>query len=79
MASSFSLRLSHVASTPGDTLRDQIRAHTGDDEAAESILRGIERLGGDPSIGHYEMTRVENRRSYVGARPASWTVRAVRL
>jgi hypothetical protein len=78
MASSFSLRVSHVASTPGDTLRDQIRALTGDDEAAESILRGIERLGGDPSIAHYEMTRVENRRSYQGERRMSWTVRAVR-
>jgi hypothetical protein len=78
MASSFSLRLSHVASTPGDTLRDEIRALTQDDEAAESILRGIERLGADPSIGHYEMTRVENRRSYRGAQRVSWTVRAVR-
>lgn len=78
MASTFSLRLSHVATTPGDTLRDQIRAHTEDDEATDSILRGIERLGGDPSIGHYEMTRVENRRSYRGAQRASWTVRAVR-
>jgi len=78
MASTFSLRLSHVATTPGDTLRDQIRAHTQDDEATDSILRGIERLGGDPSIGHYEMTRVENRRSYRGAQRTSWTVRAVR-
>jgi len=78
MASSFSLRLSHVASTPGDTLRAEIRTHTDDDEAAESILRGIERLGGDPSIGYYEMTRVENRRSYRGAQRMSWTVRAVR-
>lgn len=78
MASSFSLRLSHVASTPGDTLRAEIRALTEDDEAADSILRGIDRLGRDPSIGYYEMTRVENRRSYRGAKPMSWTVRAVR-
>ena len=49
-----------------------------DDEAAESILRGIERLGSDPSIAHYEMTRVENRRSYRGAQRTSWSVRAVR-
>ncbi len=78
MASSFSLRLSHVSSTPGETLRDEIRRYTEDDEAAESILRGIERLGGDPSIAHYEMTRVENRRSYRGAQRTSWNVRAVR-
>ena len=78
MTDSFSLRSAHVASTPGDTLRDQIRALTEDDEAADSILRGIERLGGDPSIASYEMTRVENRRSYRGAQRESWTVRAVR-
>ena len=78
MASSFSLRLSHVSSTPADALRDEIRALTEDDEAADSILRGIERLGGDPSIAHYEMTRVENRRSYRGDQPRRWTVRAVR-
>jgi hypothetical protein len=78
MASSFSLRSSHVSATPGETLRDEIRTHTGDDEAAESILRGIERLGGDPSIGYYEMTRVENRRSYRGAQRTAWSVRAVR-
>jgi hypothetical protein len=78
MAHSFSLRRSEVSSTPGQSLRERIRAHTEDDEAADSILRGIERLGGDPSIGHYEMTRVENRPSYRGARRTSWIVRAMR-
>ena len=78
MPTSFSLRLSHVSSTPGDALRDEIRARTGDDEAAESILRGIERLGLDPSIAHYEMTRVEKRPAYRGAQRVSWSVRAVR-
>lgn len=78
MPSSFSIRLSHVSSTPDDTLRDEIRVHTACDEEAESILRGIERLGRDPSIAYYEMTRMENRPSYRGAKRVSWSVRAVR-
>ena len=78
MASSFSLRPSHVSSTPPATLREEIRAHTGCDAEAESILRGIERLGSDPSIGYYEMTPTENRPLYRGPRPVSWSVRAVR-
>jgi hypothetical protein len=78
MASSFSIRSSHVSATPGDTLRDEIRVHTACDEEAESILRGIERLGRDSSIAHYEMTRMEKRPSYRGAERPSWSVRAVR-
>ncbi|HSU13580.1 hypothetical protein [Longimicrobium sp.] len=78
MASSFLIRLSKVSSTPEDTLRDEIRAHTGNDEEADSILRGIERLGRDPSIAHFEMTRKENRPAYRGAQRVSWSVRAVR-
>ena len=78
MASSFSIRRSHVSSTPGDILRNEIRVHTASDEEAESILRGIERLGHDPSIAHYEMTRVDKRPSYRGAQRVSWSVRAVR-
>ena len=78
MASSFSIRNTHVSSTPPAALRDEIRAHTGCDEEAESILRGIERLGGDSSIGYYEMTPNENRPLYRGPRHISWSVRAVR-
>jgi hypothetical protein len=59
-------------------MRDEIRAHTECDEEAASILRGIERLGGDPSIRHYEMTPTANRRAYRAAPHVSWSVRAVR-
>jgi hypothetical protein len=78
MASSFLIRLSKVTSATGSTLRDEILGHTECDEAADSILRGIERLGSDPSIAHFEMTRMENRPSYRGAQRVSWSVRAVR-
>ncbi|HET7228772.1 MAG TPA: hypothetical protein VFJ16_02085 [Longimicrobium sp.] len=76
MSNSFMIRLSRI--TSDDALRDEVRAHTGCDEEAESILRGIERLGSDPSISNYEMTRVEARPSYRGAQRVSWSVRAVR-
>jgi hypothetical protein len=78
MASSFSISSSHLSSTSDSTLREEIRAHTGCDEEASSILRGIERLGCDPSIRHYEMTPMTNRRAYRGAPLVSWSVRAVR-
>jgi hypothetical protein len=78
MASTFLIRLSKVSTTPEATLRDEIRGHTGSDEEVDSILRGIERLGSDPSIAHFEMTRMENRPSYRGAQRVSWSVRAIR-
>jgi hypothetical protein len=43
-----------------------------------SILRGIERLGGDASIRRYEMTPTVNQRKYRGAPSVGWSVRAVR-
>lgn len=78
MASFFSLLRTHVSSTSDTALLAEIRGHTGSDEQASSILRGIERLGGDPSIRHYEMTPTTNRRAYRGAPTVNWSVRAVR-
>lgn len=78
MASSFSISRSHVSSTPEPALLEEIRAHTGCDEQASSIMRGIERLGGDPSIRQFDMTPTTNRRAYRGAPPVSWSVRAIR-
>ncbi len=78
MASSFSISRSHASSTSESALLEEIRAHTGCDEQASSILRGIERLSGDTSIRQYDMTPTTNRRLYRGAPPVSWSVRAVR-
>ncbi|MEW5926248.1 MAG: hypothetical protein AB1941_02055 [Gemmatimonadota bacterium] len=78
MASFFSLSQSHVSSTSETALLEEIRAHTGCEEQASSILRGIERLAGDASIRQYDMTPTTNRRAYRGAPPVSWSVRAVR-
>ena len=79
MASSFSIPNSFLANAPASALHDEVRAHTGCDEEADSILRGIERLGDDPSIRRYEMTPMTNNRSYRGAPRLSWSVRAVRF
>ncbi len=78
MASSFLIRLARIPFPTEATLREEIRVHTECDEETESILRGIERLGRDPSIAHYEMTRMENRSSYRGEKRVSWSVRAIR-
>jgi hypothetical protein len=78
MASSFSIPGSRISSASGTALLDELRAHTGNDEEAESILRSIERLGEDPTIRHYEMTPITSPRSYRGASAVAWSVRAVR-
>lgn len=78
MASFFSISRSRVSSTSETALLEEIRSYTGCDEQASSILRGIDRLGGDPSILQYEMTPTTNRRAYRGAPIVSWSVRAVR-
>jgi len=77
-SSSFSITSSHVAATSEPVLLEEIRAHTGCDEQASSILRGIERLGGDASIRQFDMTPTTNRRAYRGAPAVSWSVRAIR-
>lgn len=78
MASSFSIMSSRLATTTATGLHDEIRAHTGCDAEAESIVRCIERLSGDPSIGRYEMTPTNNQRRYHDAPRVCWNVRAVR-
>ena len=78
MARSFSIAGSRPSSPSATTLRDEIHVHTGSEEETSSILRGIERLGDDPSIRHYEMTPKTVQRTYRGAPPVAWSVRAVR-
>ena len=78
MANSFSIARSRcsVISDPG--LREEIRGHTGSDDEASSILRSLERFGGDASVRFYEMTPQASNRTYRHARAVNWTVRAVR-
>lgn len=78
MADSFSIPRSRCSVISDPALLDEVRAHTDSDAEATSILRSIERFGGDASIDYYEMTPVASRRTYHGAKAQSWTVRAVR-
>jgi hypothetical protein len=59
-------------------MRDEIRAHTGSDAEASSILRCIERFGGDPSILHFEMTPTRKASRYGSVSSVAWNVRAIR-
>ena len=77
MASSFSIHPSQFSSTSDTAFRDEVRAHTGCEAEADSILRSIQRLGDDPSIWRYEMTPSKGR-AYSPASGSSWSVRAVR-
>lgn len=79
MSSSFSIAASRFSAIAEPGFLEEIRAHTASDEEANSILRGIERLGGDSSIRRYEMTPTVNQRKYHGAPSVGWSVRAVRL
>ena len=78
VAESFSIPRSHCAVVSDPDLRNEVHAHTGNDEETSSILRSIERFGGDISIGHYEVTPAPTRRTYHGGNTLAWTVRAVR-
>jgi hypothetical protein len=77
MADTFSIHPSRYSSMADGAVREDVRAHSGSDEAAESILRSIERLGTDPSIDRYEMTATKGR-PHSRASGVAWSVRAIR-
>jgi hypothetical protein len=79
MATSFSVSRPRFAADPDAALRHEVRAQTGCDVEASSIMRSIERLGTDPSIRRYEMTATTKKLGHSGAAPVTWSVRAVRL
>ncbi|HEU0051908.1 MAG TPA: hypothetical protein VFQ39_01980 [Longimicrobium sp.] len=78
MREGFLVSRGHVASVDWLTLKRELFAETGSEDSASAILRGIERLGTDASIVHYECTPSENPRRYPGAPELVWSVRAVR-
>ena len=78
MLHSFSLSRSRWAETSDPALRAEIHAHTGSDQATASILRSIERFGGDASIESFEVTPREKPRVRASTGSVSWSVRALR-
>ena len=78
MSYSFTIARSRCSVVSDPTLLKEIRGHTESDEEASSILRSLERFGGDPSIQHFEMTPKPSRRTYRDASPVTWSVTAMR-
>lgn len=78
MRRSFNLPRSYVVNADGPALLHEVTGYTESADAAQSILRSLERLGSDVSIRHYEITPTTVQRAYRGAPPVVWNVRAVR-
>lgn len=78
MPSSFSIARDRCSALSDSTLREEIASHTKSDEETSSILRSLERFGGDLSIQHFEMTPTPSRRGRQKTSAFTWNVRAVR-
>lgn len=78
MSRPFTIKRASVAGGDQSGLMREVVGHTGSEDEASSIIRSLERLGSDASIGYYEMTPVSSKRRFVGAAQVVWTVRAVR-
>jgi hypothetical protein len=78
MSRSFTIKRDSVAAGNQSGLLREVVGHTGSEDEANSILRSLERLGSDASIGYYEMTPMSSKRRFVGAASVVWSVRAVR-
>ena len=77
MSRSFWIDRSDFEAVSDPALLNEVRAHTGTDGEAESILRSIERLVGDPSISRFEMTPMKPRPSSRTTH-VDWSVRPLR-
>jgi hypothetical protein len=76
---SFTIARSRRSVLSDAALLEEIRRHTETDGEASSILRSLERFGGDGSIRYFEITPKQSRRTY-GDRHhlVAWSVTAVR-
>ena len=78
MSDEFTLSRSSHAHVADSELREEILAHTGNDQATAGILRSIDRYGDDSSILRYEVSRKTSSRAYRHGSAAAWSVKAVR-
>lgn len=77
MLDSFTLDYSRCAGAD-PSLRQDILARTGSDEATSGILRSIDRFGSDATILHYEISPKTRARTTVLSNSVAWSVRAIR-
>lgn len=78
MPYSFTISSSRLSSSSPPDLRSEINRHTGSDVETSSILRSIERFGGDLTIDRYDIDPAPARGTRTGPSRVSWTVRARR-
>ncbi|HSJ14169.1 MAG TPA: hypothetical protein VK939_07130 [Longimicrobiales bacterium] len=78
MNHSFTMTRAEVVNSDSAALKASIVSAAGSESGAESILRSIQRMGTDPSIEYFEMTRVSGHRKYGDISNATWRVRADR-
>jgi hypothetical protein len=75
---SFTIARSRCSVLSDPALLEEIRRHTETDGEASSILRSLERFGGDGSIRYFELTPKQSRRNYGRHPVVAWSVTAVR-
>ena len=78
MSHPFTIARSRCSALSDPALLEEIRRHTETDGEASSILRSLERFGGDGSIRYFEMTPKQSRRSHGQHPVVAWSVTAVR-
>lgn len=78
MSHAFTIARSRCSVLSDPALVEEIRRHTETDGEVSSILRSLQRFGGDSSIRYFEMTPTESRRNYGRHRLVTWSVTAVR-
>lgn len=79
MPHTFTISRSRLSSTAAPAMREEITSHTGSDQETSSILRSIERFGGDATIRSYEVSPKATRTSTFRVPRVAWTVRALRV
>jgi hypothetical protein len=80
MKQAFTLERSHVAAMDWYTLKRELFGYTANEHEASSILRSLEKLAGDTTISHFEITPEPNpyKNVYPGAAEAIWKVKPIR-
>lgn len=78
MPYAFTISRSRLSSLSALEIRSEINRHTGSDTETSSILRSIERFGGDATISRYEVDPKPGRGTRLGRARVAWTVRAQR-
>lgn len=78
MGCSFAMTRNEVVGTDPSVLRAAIVTAVGGEAGVDSIVRSLQRIGGDEDIRSFEVTEMRSGSRHGGATTASWRVRADR-